>query len=89
MFTIEAIRVSIADSCAFQHVAMQLFVDQSLAMVFIPINTRQQRASLPFKPGVVEMKVTFFSILTFAKPPCNNVLQPEQRSGSDCITLSH
>ena len=47
-------------------------VDQSLAAGFIPINTRQQRASLPFKPGVLEKKVynnediTFFSVLKFA-----------------------
>ena len=52
---------------------MRLIVDQFLATGFIPINTRQQRASLPFKPGVMERKVynnddiTFFSILTFAK----------------------
>ena len=32
---------------------MQLIVDQSLATRFIPINTLQQRASLPFKPGQV------------------------------------
>ena len=50
-------------------------------MGLIPINTRQQRASLPFKPGVLERKEynnddkTFFSILTFAKPECDNVLQ--------------
>ena len=60
---------------------MPLIVDQSLAMDFIPINTRQQRASLPFKPGVLERKVynnddkTFFSILKFAEPECDNVLQ--------------
>ena len=30
---------------------MQLIVDQSLVTGFIPINTLQQRASLPFKPG--------------------------------------
>ena len=30
---------------------MWLIVDQSLAAVFFPIKTRQQRASLPFKPG--------------------------------------
>ena len=30
---------------------MWLIVDRSLAAGFIPINTRQQRASLPFKPG--------------------------------------
>ena len=55
-------------------VAMWLNVDQSLAASFMPINTRQQRASLPFKPGVLERKVyndadiTFFFILMFAKP---------------------
>ena len=30
---------------------MWLIVDRSLAAGFIPINTRQQRASLPFTPG--------------------------------------
>ena len=51
--------------------------DQSLATGFIPINTRQQRPSLPFKPGVLETKVynnddiTFFSVLTLAKPECD------------------
>ena len=61
---------------------MPLIVDQSLAAGFIPINTRQQRASLPFKPGVLERKVynnydiIFFSILMFAKPECD-MLQPE------------
>ena len=55
---------------------MRLIVDQSLAPGFIPINTWQQRASLPFKPGgdVLERKVynnddiTFFSVKMFAKP---------------------
>ena len=61
---------------------MCLIVDQSLAEGFIPINTWQQRASLSFKPRVLERKVynnaaiTYFSILTFAKPSCDNVLQP-------------
>ena len=61
---------------------MQLIIDQSLAAGFIPINTWQQRASLPCKPGVLERTVynndaiTFFSVLTFAKPSCDNVLQP-------------
>ena len=47
---------------------MRLIVDQSLAAGFIPINTQQQRASFPSKPGVLEMKVnnnddiTFFSV---------------------------
>ena len=38
---------------------MRLIVDQSLAAGFIPINTRQQKAALPFKPGglVLERKV--------------------------------
>ena len=55
--------------------------NQSLAAGLIPINTWQHMASLPFKPGVLERKVynngdtTFFSILTFAKPECDNVLQ--------------
>ena len=74
---------------------MRLIVDQSLAMGLIPINTRQQRASLPFKPGVLERKEynnddkTFFSILTFAKPECDNVLQPSTLRGSGCYILSH
>ena len=64
-------------------------------MGFIPISTQQQRASLPFKPGVLERKVynnddiTVFSVLTFAKLMCDNVLQPEPRSGEGCNTLSH
>ena len=51
-----------------------------MAMGFIPINTWQQRVSLPFKPAVLERKVynndniTFFSVLTFSKPECDNVL---------------
>ena len=59
---------------------MPLIIDQSLAAGFIPINTQQQRASLPFKPGVLERKVynndniTFFSVLMFAKPKCDNVM---------------
>ena len=63
---------------------MQLIVDQSLATGFIPINTQQQRASLSFKPGVLERKVynndniTFFSVITFSKPSCDNVLQCSQ-----------
>ena len=36
---------------------MRLMADQSLASGFIPINTRQQKASLPFNPGVREWKV--------------------------------
>ena len=57
---------------------MRLIVDQSLAAGFIPIDTRQQRASLPFKPDVLERKVfniediPFFSVLAFAKPECDN-----------------
>ena len=60
---------------------MWLIVDPSLAAGFIPINAQQQRPSLPFKHGVLERKVynnddiTLFSILTFAKPECDNVLQ--------------
>ena len=46
--------VSIAEGCTFQRIAMRLIVDQSLATGFIPINTHQQRASLPLKPGVLE-----------------------------------
>ena len=63
---------------------MRLSVDQSLAAGFIPINTQQQRASLPFNPGVLERKVynnddiTFFSVLTFAK-----------LRGWGCNTVSH
>ena len=82
MFTIETRHVSIADSCTFQHVAMWLIVDQSLVAGFIPINTPQQRASLPFKPSVLKMKLynnddkISISVLTFAKPLCDNVLQP-------------
>ena len=30
-----------------------------------------------------------FGILTFAKPECDTVLQPEPRSGEGCNTLSH
>ena len=47
---------------------MQLIVNESLATGFIPINTQQQGASLPFKPGMLERKVynnadkTFFSV---------------------------
>ena len=74
---------------------MWLIVDKSLAVGFIPINTRQQRTSLLFKPSVLERKVynnddiTFFSVLTFAKPECDNVSQLEPRSGEGCNTLSH
>ena len=83
-----------ADSCTFKPVAMQLIVDQSLVQDFIPINTLQQRASLPFKPSVLERKVynnddkTLFSELTFAKPSCDNVLQPSMLCGSGCNTLT-
>ena len=49
---------------------MGLIIDKSLAAGFIPINTQQQRASFPIKPGcdVLERKVynnddiRFFSI---------------------------
>ena len=30
-----------------------------------------------------------FRVLTFVNPECDNVLQPEPRSGGDCNTLSH
>ena len=34
--------------------------------------------------------ITFFlRILTFAKPECDNVLQPSPLRGSSCNTLSH
>ena len=34
--------------------------------------------------------ITFsFRILTFAKSSCDNVSQPEPRSGEGCYTLSH
>ena len=49
LFTIETWRVSIADSCTF-HVNNVLQCHKSLAAGIIPINTWQQRASLPFKP---------------------------------------
>ena len=59
---------------------MWLIVDQLLATGFIPINAWQQRASLTFKPGVLDRKafnnddITLFSVLTFGKPKCDNVL---------------
>ena len=34
-------------------------------------------------------KNIIFRVLTFAKPECDNVLQPEPRSGEGCNTLSH
>ena len=58
---------------------MRLIVDESLVAGFIPINTQQQRHSLPFKPGVLEWKVyntddiTFFFVLMFAKRVADNV----------------
>ena len=64
-------------------------------MGFIPNNTRQHMASSPFKPAMLERKVynnfdiTFFSVSTFAKPSCDNVLQPESGGGEGCNTLSH
>ena len=70
---------------------MRLIVDQSLATGFIPINTWQQRASLPFKPSVLERKVynnedkILFSILTVVKPECDNGLHPEKRFGEQYI----
>ena len=91
MLTIETWRVSIADSCTFQRVAILMIVDQPLAAGFIHINTRQQRASLPFKPGVLEGtvynnddKAFFFLILTLAKPECDNELQPEPLAKPEC-----
>ena len=80
--------------CTF-HLNLTCHNAQALAGGFIPINTRQQRASLPFKHGVLERKVynngdkTFFSVSTFAKPECDNVLQPSPLRGSGCNTLSH
>ena len=71
---------------------MRLMVDQSLAVGFIPIKTWQQKASLQFKPSVLESKLyknhdkIFFFILTFAKPLCDNVLQPSPLCGSGCNT---
>ena len=56
----------------YMMMTMRPIVDQSLAAGFIPMNTRQQRASLQFKPSVPERKVynnediAFFSVLTFA-----------------------
>ena len=70
---------------------MRLIVEQSLAAGFISKTTWQQRALLPFKPGVLERKVynnddiTFFSTSPFAKPECDNELQPI----SGCTTLSY
>ena len=72
---------------------MRLIIDESLATGFILNNAWQQRASLQFKPGVLEMKVhnnddkTIFSVLTFAKSMCDNELQHEPRSGEGCNTL--
>ena len=74
---------------------MQLIVDQSLATGFIPINTWQKRASLPFKPGVLERKIynnddiTLFSVLTFAKPECDNVLQPSPQNTEWNVSSSY
>ena len=76
---------------------MRLIVDQSLATGFIPIpiNIGQQRASLPFKPGVLERKVynndskTFIYVFTFAKPEFDSLLQHLPLRGSGCNTLSH
>ena len=54
---------------------MQLIVDQSLSAGFIPINTQQQRASLPFKHSVLESRKvynnddkTFFFVFMFPSP---------------------
>ena len=70
---------------------MRLTVDQSLAAGFILINSRQQRASLSFKPGVLEWNddLTFFSELTFAKSSYDNVLHPSPLRGSGCNTLPY
>ena len=74
---------------------MRLIIDQSLAVGFIPINTRKQRASLPFASSVLERKVynndniTFFSVFVFTKPLCDNVLQLSPLPGSRCNKLSH
>ena len=63
---------------------MWLIVDQSLGAGF------SRGPSLPFQPGVLERKVnnnddiTFFSILTFAKLSCDNVLQPSLLCCSGC-----
>ena len=71
---------------------MRLIFDHSLAAGFIPINTRQQRASLPFKSSELESKVynnddkIFFSVLTFAKPLYDYVLEPSPLCGSGCNT---
>ena len=74
---------------------MWLIVDQPLALGFSPINTRQG-ASLPFKPAVLERKVydnddiTFFSVLTFAKPECDTFCSPNcfaVRAATHIITL--
>ena len=64
-------------------------------MGFNPINTQQQRAAFSSKPGLLWRKVynnddiTFFSVLTFAKLECDNVLQPSPLHGLGCKTLSH
>ena len=53
----------------------------SLETGLIPINTWEQRASLPSNQGVLERKVynnddiSFFSVLKFAKSLRDNVLQ--------------
>ena len=41
---------------------MGLIVDQSLAAGFIPINTQQQLASLPFKPDCLQVKMGSLSV---------------------------
>ena len=91
------ISVNYRNLVCFNH--WQLYIssrfNQSLTMGFIPINTQQQRASLSFKLCVLERKVhnnddiTFFSVITFSKPLCDNVLQRSQLRGSGCNTLSH
>ena len=62
---------------------MWLIVDQSLAAGFIPINTWQQGVSRCAGNEVMVYNndnKTFFSILTFAMPSFDNVLQ---------LSLSH
>ena len=52
-------------------------VDQSLATGCIPINTRQQRASLPCKPGVLERTVYTVVYLTIGGEDDSNMLQQD------------
>ena len=74
---------------------MPLIVEQSLAAGFIPVNTQQLKASLPFKPGDLERKIfnnddiTFYCVLTLAKPSCDNMMRHSPLRDSSCNTLSH